>query len=121
MKKLFKIVVPVFSFIVLLFTLSNFNVFAESVIAVASTEFEVHQGETFTTTIYIPDGANIVDFDMTLKYDTDKLTLDSINESDDIKGTVIFNDTEKGKIVNINTNSVLDITSGEVTSFNKEQ
>lgn len=29
-------------------------------------------------------------------------------------------DTEKGKIVNINTNSVLDITSGEVTSFNQK-
>ena len=103
MKKLFKIGFPVFAIFVLLISLSCVNVFAEgeATVAVASTEFKVHQGETFTTTIYIPDNANIVDFDISLTYDTDNLTLKSIDENDDAKGTVIFNTSKEGRI-NIN-------------------
>lgn len=100
MKKLFKIGFPVFAIFVLLISLSCANVFAaeEPALAVASSEFQVHQGETFTTTIYIPDNANIVDFDISLTYNTENLTLKNIEENDDAKGTVIFNTSKEGRI-----------------------
>lgn len=100
MKKLFKIGLPVFVIFVLIVSLSCLNVFAEenTTLAVASSEFQVHQGETFTTTIYIPDNANIVDFDISLTYDTENLTLKNIEENDDAKGTVIFNTATEGRI-----------------------
>ena len=98
MNKLFKFGFSVLRLILLIFTFSSFSAFAESKVVVASSEFEVHQGETFTTTIYIPDNAGIVDFGMTLKYDTDNLTLKKIEENDDVKGNVVFNESETGKI-----------------------
>ena len=72
--------------------------FASKTVAVSSSEFYTHQGETFTTTIFIPDGANIVDFDISLKYDTELLTLVSIEENEDIKGTIVFNADIAGEI-----------------------
>ena len=100
MKKLIKIGLPVFVIFVLLVSLSCVNVFAEETapVAVASSSFQVHQGETFTTTIYIPDNANIVDFDISLTYDTENLTLKEIEENEDAKGTVIFNTSKEGRI-----------------------
>lgn len=98
MKRIFKLGIPVFSIFILLLAMSTFSTFAESNVAVASTEFDVHQGETFTTTIYIPDGANIVDFDISLTFDTENLTLKSIEENEDAKGTVIFNNSKEGRI-----------------------
>lgn len=70
----------------------------EPTVAVASSDFQVRQGETFTTTIYIPDNANIVDFDVTLNYDTDILTLVQAEEHEDVKGTVVFNAEQPGVI-----------------------
>ena len=61
---------------VLVFSASAFSALAaeeEVTTAVASSEFHTHQGEAFTTTIYIPDNANILDFELTLNYDTDLL------------------------------------------------
>jgi len=74
---------------------------AEPAVAVSSTPFETHQGETFTTTVCIPDNGNIVDFDVTLEYDTDLLTLVSAEENSAMRGTVIFN-TETPGTVRIN-------------------
>lgn len=84
----------------------------DSTLAVASTPFQTHQGENFTTTIYIPDNANIVDFDITLKYDTDLIKLESIVENEDIKGTVIFNADTEG-VIRINYTR----TSKNVTKY----
>ncbi len=67
-------------------------------IHISSTEFEVRQGEEFTTTIYIADNANIIDFEVLLKYDTDKLTLISATENEDIKGAVVINAGTPGSI-----------------------
>lgn len=49
-------------------------------IHISSTEFQVRQGDEFTTTIYITETANIAGIEMQLSYDTDNLTL--INYSD---------------------------------------
>ncbi|MBR2885210.1 MAG: InlB B-repeat-containing protein [Clostridia bacterium] len=84
----------------------------EASVAVASTPFQTHQGETFSTTIYIPDNANIVDFDITLKYDTNLITLENIQENEDIKGTVIFN-AETAGIIRLNYTR----TSANVNSY----
>ena len=67
-------------------------------LAVATTDFYVRQGDTFTTTLYIPDGANIVDFDITLRYDADVLSLQAVEEHEDIKGAVLYNDEVAGEI-----------------------
>ena len=67
-------------------------------IHISSTEFQVRQGEEFTTTIYISDNANIIDFDILLKYDTEKLTLISATENEDIKGAVVINAKTAGSI-----------------------
>ncbi len=98
MKIIMRKMLPAGIILVLLLSLISLNVFADSTIAVASSPFETHQGETYTTTIYIPDGANIVDFDLTLKYDTELITLVSIEEHDDLKGTVVFNEQTPGEI-----------------------
>ena len=84
---------------------------AEPVVAVSSSEFLVRQGETFTTTIYIPDDANIADFDITLKYDTSLLTLVQIEEHEDIKGTVVFNADTNGEIAINYTRTSKNVTS----------
>lgn len=72
---------------------------AEPTVAVSSSDFLTHQGETFTTTIYIPDNANIVDFDITVKYDADLISLVGIEEHEDCKGTVVYNAENPGIIV----------------------
>ncbi len=41
------------------------TVFAdEHSVAVATSDFLAREGETFSTTVYIPDNANIVDFEL---------------------------------------------------------
>lgn len=67
-------------------------------IHISSTDFQVRQGEEFTTTIYIAENANIIDFEALLKYDTDKLTLINAVESEDIKGAVVVNVENAGYI-----------------------
>lgn len=98
MKNIIRKLVPTIGILTLILALLCGNAFAEANVAVSSSEFYTHQGETFTTTIYIPDGANIVDFDITLKYDTELLTLVSASENEDAKGTVIFNAENPGEI-----------------------
>ena len=95
----------------LLTSILSFTVFAEGTVAVSSSEFYTHQGETFTTTIYIPDGANIVDFDISLKYDTELLTLVNVEENDEIKGTVVFNTDTAGEIAINYTRTSKNVTS----------
>ena len=84
---------------------------ASGAVAVASSDFETHQGEEFSTTIYIPDNANIVDFDIAVKYDTELITLVSIEENEDIKGTVIFNAETPGRILINYTRTSKNVTS----------
>ncbi len=114
MKKTIKILFVTFVIFVLSITaVTAYG--AETNVAIASTPFQTHQGETFLTTIYIPDNANIVDFDMTLRYDTSLITLENIQENEDIKGTVIFNAETAGVIrlnytrTSTNVNSYLPI------------
>lgn len=111
MKKLSRITLTAV-IVLLVATLMSLVVFAADTPAVSSSVFYTHQGETFTTTIYIPDGANIVDFDLTLKYDTELLTLKTIEENEDVKGTVIFNANDPG-VLSINYTR----TSGNVTKY----
>lgn len=111
MKKSIKILI--LSFVVFMLSFTAITAYgAESNIAVASTPFQTHQGETFSTTIYIPDNANIVDFDITLKYDTNLIKLENIQENEDIKGTVIFN-AETNGILRLNYTR----TSANVNSY----
>ena len=111
MKKTIKILFVTFViFMLSITTITAYGV--EANVAVASTPFQTHQGETFSTTIYIPDNANIVDFDITLKYDTSLITLEDVQENEDIKGTVIFN-AETDGIIRLNYTR----TSTNVNSF----
>ena len=86
--------------IVLFILLGAFGLyaFADATVVVASSEFQTHQGESYMTTIFIPDGANIVDFDITLKYNTELISLVSIEEHENIKGAVVYNDQTPGEI-----------------------
>ncbi len=79
--------------------------------AVASSSFLTRQGENFTTTIYIPDEANIVDFELTLHYDTEILTMLSAEENEDIKGTVVFNNDTPGELSVNYTRTSRNVTS----------
>lgn len=103
---------PVLFILALAFSFFSISVNAANTTVVASSEFNTHQGEDFTTTIYIPDGANIVDFDITLKYDTSIVKLISAEENEDIKGSIMFN-TEKTGEISINYTR----TSKNVTSY----
>lgn len=97
---------------VLVFSVSAVSVMATDVTtAVASSEFYAHQGETFTTTIYIPDDANIVDFELTLNYDTELITLVDAVENEDIKGAVVFNTNNPGEIAINYTRTSKNVTS----------
>ena len=99
--------------LVLVFSVSSFFVMAkETTAVVASSEFFTHQGETFTTTIYIPNNANIIGFEVTLNYNTDIVTLLEAEEHEDLRGAVVFNVEQPGKIV-INYAG----TSKNVTSY----
>lgn len=98
--------------LVLVFSMSAFSAMAAEVTtAVASSEFFTHQGETFTTTIYIPDDANIVDFELTLNYDTNLITLVDAVENEDIKGAVVFNTDNPGEIAINYTRTSKNVTS----------
>ncbi len=98
--------------LVLVFSVSVFSAMAaETTTAVASSEFFTHQGETFTTTIYIPDDANIVDFELTLNYNTDLITLVEAVENEDIKGAVVFNTENPGEIAINYTRTSKNVTS----------
>ena len=97
MKKTIGILIAVFTAV--LMSVTVFTAFAaDAPVAVSSTAFETHQGESFTTTVFIPDNANIVDFDITLNYDTDLLTLVSAEEHEDLRGDISFNTIEPGTI-----------------------
>lgn len=110
-KNLTKILLVSFA-LILVFASMGFAVSAtEPTVAVASSDFQVRQGETFTTTIYIPDNANIVDFDVTLNYDTDILTLIQAEEHEDVKGTVVFNAEQPGVIAINYTRASKNVTS----------
>lgn len=111
MKNTYRKLLPIFCLIVLFTIVLSVSAFAEPTVAVSSTEFYSHESETFTTTLYIPDNANIVDFDITLNYDTDLLTLVSVAENEDIKGTVVYNDQTAGKISINYTRTSKNVTS----------
>lgn len=97
----------------LVFAASTLSVMAaNTTTAVVSSEFFTHQGETFTTTIGIPDNANIIGFEVTLNYDTDLITLVNAEEHEDLKGAVVYNVETPGEIV-INYAG----TSKNVTSY----
>ena len=99
MKKTARLSILFVCVLTLLFVFFSISASAEEArVAVSSTEFQTHQGETFTTTIYIPDNANIVDFDITLNYDKDLVTLNSVQENDGIKGEAVFNSSTEGQI-----------------------
>ena len=110
MKKTIGIIVAFFTAVILSFTLLTASA-ADTPVAVSSTPFETHQGETFTTTVYIPDNANIVDFDITLTYDTDLITLVNAEEHDDLRGDVMFNTDVPGTIRVNYTRTTQNITT----------
>ena len=83
MKKILVITALIAAMLCSLFVFSASATEVEN-IHISSTDFQVRQGEEFTTTIYIADNANIIDFEALLKYDPEKLTLISAVESEDI-------------------------------------
>ena len=109
-KSVMRFLLPVIIFVLVFAALPN-TARAAGTVAVASSDFYTHQGETFTTTIYIPDDANIVDFDITLIYDTELVTLVNIEENEDVKGTVVFNADNEGEIVINYTRTSKNVTS----------
>lgn len=100
MKKIYKLFISTFIFVFIFACMSMAgNAFAaDATVAVSSSDFLVHEGESFTTTIYIPDNANIVDFDITVRYDNSLVTLTKAEENEDIKGSVVFNTEIPGEI-----------------------
>ena len=89
------------------------TVFADDVpITLATSDFLAREGEMFSTTVYIPDNANIVDFETTLNYDRNLITLVNAEESEDIKGSVTFNVDTDG-VIGINYTR----TNKNVTSY----
>ena len=111
MKKTIRNIILILGLFILLATVLSISVFADGTVAVSTGEFYTHQGETFTTTLYIPDNANIVDFDISLKYDTELITLVGVEENDDIKGTVVFNTDNAGEIAINYTRTSKNVTS----------
>ena len=97
MKKILVITALIAAMLCSLFVFSASATEVEN-IHISSTDFQVRQGEEFTTTIYIADNANIIDFEALLKYDPEKLTLISAVESEDIKGAVVINAESAGYI-----------------------
>ena len=53
-------------------------------------------GQEFSTTVYIAEDAQIGTFQVSLKYNTDLVTLVSAEEDEDAGGTVIVNDSTPG-------------------------
>ena len=110
MKKIYTLFICTF-ILSLIFAFSGTALADEPTVAVSSSEFFTHQGEQFTTTVYIPDDANIVDFDITVKYNTELVSLVSAEESDDLKGSVVFNTDTPGEIAINYTRTSKNITS----------
>ena len=94
MKKKNKVIISFLMVLAIILAVPSMTAFAETdggaeVLAqVGSTSYLIQQGDTFTTTVYIADNANIIDFDMHLLYDTDMLTLIGAEEHEDMKGSV---------------------------------
>ncbi len=107
LKRIFFVVLALMFTVVLL----SITAFAADTTAVASSEFYTHQGETFTTTLYIPDNANIVDFELTARYDPELITLVSVEENDGMRGTVMFNSDTPGELAVNYTRSSKNVTS----------
>lgn len=99
MKKIIKKSIPPILVIFILSVCILAGANAEGNVVLSSTPFLVHQGESFSTTIFIPDNANIISFDVTLNYDSDLLTLTKIEENEDIKGSIVFNAETEGKLI----------------------
>lgn len=111
MKRIVKALLPFLVILVIFVTCLSINAFASDATVLSSSSFETHQGETFTTTLYIPDDANIVDFSITLKYDSDILTLLRVEEHEDLKGALVFNDEKPGSIIINYTRTSKNVTS----------
>lgn len=109
-KRVFSIILFILTFTCTV-AFSSFNALAETTAQVSSSQFLTHQGEEFTTTIYIPDNANIVDFDITLKYDTELVKLINAAENEDIKGSLVFNTDNPGEIAVNYTRTSKNVTS----------
>ncbi len=61
-------------------------------------DFQVVQGDTFTTTLSVAANSNIVDFQIKLNYDTEVLSLVSAAENENVLGDVVANTTQPGVI-----------------------
>lgn len=110
MKKIYNLLISTFIF-VFIFACSITAFADEATVAVSSSEFFTHQGEQFTTTVYIPDDANIVDFDITVKYNTELITLVGAEENEDIKGSIVYNTDTPGEIAINYTRTSKNVTT----------
>lgn len=98
MKRKLSVIALVFVTILLLFSMLAMSASAKpgEGVHLALEGFETRQGETFTTVLSIPDGADIVDFDYRFLYNTEYLTLVSAEPHADVRGTLEFSADEAG-------------------------
>lgn len=55
-----------------------------------TTEFETTQSGTVSTTLYLDEGSNLIDFEFQLKYDTDIVHLNSAAQASDLSGNIVI-------------------------------
>lgn len=101
MKKHFKKISFIFA-LLLCVIISSFAISASAAEYVnptlCLTEYTAMPGQEFSTTIYIAEDAQIGTFQVSLKYNTDLVTLVSAEEDEDAGGTVIVNDSTPGLV-----------------------
>ena len=102
MKKHIKKISFIFALLLSCLVISSFAVSASAAgyanPTLCLTEYNAMPGQEFSTTIYIAEDAQIGTFQVSLKYDTDLVTLVSAEEDEDAGGTVIVNDSTPGLI-----------------------
>lgn len=95
MKKLISSLVIV---ILTLTALMGVTSYAAETAVFKTSAVQTAQDETFTTTLYLEEGSNLIDFQMQIKYDTDIVTLISAEENENMKGTMEITPKENGVI-----------------------
>ena len=102
MKKHFKKISFIFALLLSCVIISSFAISVSATEyanpTLCLTEYTAMPGQEFSTTIYIAEDAQIGTFQVSLKYNTDLVTLVSAEEDEDAGGTVIVNDSTPGLI-----------------------
>jgi uncharacterized repeat protein (TIGR02543 family) len=74
------------------------------------TPFEARPSGTFTTTLFLEENSNLIDFQIQLCYDTDLVSLDSVQQSEGLSGSLQIVTYEGGRVNITYTNTTSNIT-----------